>query len=186
MLADCLIMLVKPLLWIADDKDSIKQHEPALASVASNTRPCFCIPVWTPVLPLNHQRIHSKARNFSRSVCLACLSRRGREGGWKTTSAWRTAGSGDAQILWRNARKGRNDAKLLIKNTRTSTIDEGKCVCSNYDAPPAVVWAESTRVLRLPAASVASPTISLVPIQEERLRCMFSFLQWVRVSGHLI
>lgn len=124
-------MLVKPLLWLVDDKESIKQHEPVLASVASNTRPCFCIPVWTPVLPLNHQRIHSKARNFSRSVCLACPSRRG-EGRRKTTSAWRTAGPGDAQILWRNARKRRNDATLLIKNTHTSTIDEGKCVCSNY------------------------------------------------------
>lgn len=28
--------------------------------------------------------------------------------------------------------------------------------------------------------------ISLFPIQEQRLRCLFSFLQWENVSGHLI
>lgn len=130
------------------DEDGIKQDVPVLASVASNTRPCFCIPVW----PLNHQPIHSKPRYFSRTVCLACLSRWGRR---KTTFACRTAGSGDARILRRNARKRRNDAKLLIKNTHTYWW--GNCVGSNDDVPPVVVWAKSVRVFRQAAASVAFP-----------------------------
>lgn len=68
------------LMMPVTDECGFKQDVPILASAASNTRPWFCIPVW----PLNHHPIHSKPRYFSRTVCLACLSRRG--GGRKQRS----------------------------------------------------------------------------------------------------
>lgn len=102
------------------------------------------------------------------------------DGGKKENNPQRTAGAGDAQILWRNARKGRNDAQLLIKNTHTSTIDEGNArvpimtfllgVCESR------IHACVPSTSRVCCLSPPSP-MSLFPIQEERLRCLFSFLQ---------
>lgn len=92
----------------------------------------------------------------------------------KTPFSCRTAGTGDAQMLRRNARKRRNDAKLRIKNTHTSSIDEGNALAPVMtlllwlcEQNPCVCSAKQPRVLPPPSTrlAISHPGAAGLPVQ---------------------
>lgn len=138
-------------------------HLPAPASAASDTRPCSCIPVWTPVPPSEPSEIPDP----SAGACVPHAERRA-----APSAAWRRAGAADARLC-AGMRRGREAPDPPTRtHTHVNYWREGRAA-SDGDACEQGPCAPTSLSLSLSVSrgAPASPV---------------GLLQWERVWGRLL